>query len=188
MRYQRLPSIIGFAFLLILAGCIAHPSAVGPTHQTPMATHSSPESGDCAEWVSYYGLSGPSQTTWAPDRVSIGYTLPGDVTVLFVAFAGDGTVLGAEYESTKGYDHGVTADGDGIQLEEPLEGEHVINVVAYQDVNDNERFDMGTDERCEDENGVVETGAQTINFSRFDAADDGTPSPGSPTPTLTPTP
>jgi hypothetical protein len=148
-----------------------------------MSTHASPESGDCATWVSFYGRSGPSQTTWAPDRVSIGYTLPGDVRVLFVAFTGDGTALGAEYASTEGYDHGVTADGDGIQLEEPLEGEHVINVVAYRDVNDNERFDMGADERCEDESGVIETGPQSINFSRFDAGDDGTPSPGSPTPT-----
>lgn len=182
MRNQRLLRITGLAILILLAGCISHPSAVGPTHQTPMATHTSPESGDCAKWVSFYGLSGPSQTTWAPDRVSIGYTLPGGVSVLFVAFDGDGTVLGAEYESTKGYDHGVTADGDGVQLEEPLEGEHVINVVAYNDVNNNEQFDMGTDERCEDDNGVIETGAQTINFSQFDADDDGTPSPGSPSP------
>lgn len=188
MRLHRLPSIVGLALLLILAGCIAHPPAVGPTHQTPGATHSSPESGDCAEWVSFYGLSGSPPRTWAPDQVSIGYTLPGDVSVLFVAFDGDGTVLGTEYESTKGFAHGVTADGEGIQLEEPLQGEHVINVIAYRDVNENEQFDMGTDERCVDENGVVETGPQTINFSRFDAGEDGTPSPGSPTPTQTSTP
>lgn len=188
MRNQWPPRIIGLAILLILAGCLSHPSPVGPTHQTPMSTHTSPESGECAEWISFYGLSGPSHTTWAPDRVSIGYTLPGDVSVLFVAFAGDGTVLGAEYESTKGYEHGVTADGDGIQLEEPLEGKHAINVVAYRDVNSNEQFDMGTDQRCKDNDGVIETGPQTINFSQFDADDDGTPSPDSPTPTLTSTP
>lgn len=188
MRRQRLLRITGLALLIILAGCISHASPVGPTHQTPMSTHTSPESGDCARWVSFYGLSGPAQSTWAPDRVSIGYTLPGDVSMLFVAFDGDGTVLGTEYETTEGYEHGVTADGAGIQLDEPLEGTHVINVVAYNDINDNEQFDMGTDQRCEDEDGVIETGPKQINFSQFEAPEQGTPSPGSPTPTRTPTP
>lgn len=153
-----------------------------------MTSPNSPNSGDCARWVSFYGLSEPGQTTWAPDRVSIGYTLPGDASVLFVAFDGEGTVLGTEYESTKGYEHGVTADGAGVQLEEPLEGNHVINVIAYNDVNDNELFDSGTDERCEDQDGVIETGPKNINFSQFEYNDQGTTSPGSPTPTLTPTP
>ena len=170
----------GFTLLVLLSGCLGGGAIQTPTHQTPV---DSPERGECARWVSFYGLDGPAQRTWAPDRVSIGYTVPPGASVFFVAEA-NGSIIGSTHVSTDDLDHGVTADGDGIQLEEPLHGSHVVRVTTYSDVNGNEDFDTGIDEPCRFDGELVQTDQQRINFTRFESPPPSpSPSEASPTPT-----
>lgn len=191
MSQTRVLGIGALTVLLLLSGClgvIGHQN-LPERHQTPPA---SPDQPNCAMWVSFYGIDSPDAELWTPSQVSIGYTLPADVSVFFVV-SENGEVLGYEHESTEGVDSGVTADGDSIELDEPLTGVHEINITAYTDVNDNGQFDADTDKPCQANGELVRTGPKAINFSQFDTpGENETPSPSTPrpdeTPTLTPTP
>lgn len=114
--------------------------------------------------VSFYGLDRPGETAWAPDRIAIGYTVQENSSVFFVVFE-EGTVIGTTHVTTTDLDYGVTADGDGIPLDEPLTGSHMIRVGAYTDTNGNGNFDLGTDTPCRTDGDVVEAGSRRINFS-----------------------
>lgn len=169
MRARRTLGLVVLTLAVLTSGCLAGGVAETPTE----APQSSPEERDCAAWVAFYGLSDPAQRTWAPDRVSIGYTVPPGASVLFVASV-DGTVRGSTHVSTEGYEHGITADGDGVPLDRALNGTHEIRVTAYRDVDGDGAFDAGTDEPCRDEGERVRTDRQRIDFSQFHS---DTPSP-----------
>jgi hypothetical protein len=178
----------GTVLLVVLAGCLSGAGAPqtqptvspspGPDADTP-----TPVTDGCPSWVSFYGLGDPAVSAWAPDRVAIGYTVPADANVLFVAFD-KGSVVGTAHVSTTGLDHGVTADGDTLALEASLEGSHVIRVAAYRDADGNGQFDPETDPPCLADGEVVEAGPRRIDFDAVAAA---SPSPsGSPSPTAGP--
>ncbi len=99
------PQVLGIgavAFLLLLSGCLGflgHQN-LPERHQTPRA---SPDQPNCATWVSFYGVDSPDTGLWTPSQFSIGYTLPEDVSVLFVV-SENGEVLGSEHETTEGID------------------------------------------------------------------------------------
>jgi len=186
------PTVLGaLAVLLVLGGCLGgvsdsptRPTTAPPatTATTPTATARSPSPGataGCAKWVSFYGLGTPGETAWGPDRIAIGYTVEANASVFFVAFE-EGTVLGTTHVTTRAVDYGVTADGDGVPLDEPLTGSHVVLVRAYRDSDGNGEFDLGTDEPCRNDGTVVETDPRRINFS---AVGNG-PTPGA-SPTAT---
>jgi len=174
-------AIVGVASLLLVAGCVsgtglgqeATPTSSRTDSPTPTATPTptptvtpQPTDTDCPRWVSFYGLGGPGDAGWAPDRVAIGYTVPADASVFFVAFE-DATVVGTTHVTTEGLDYGVTADGDGIDLDAPMNGSHVIRVRAFADTDGNGEFDVGTDRPCRDGGEAVEAGPRRIDFDRF---------------------
>lgn len=169
MRAHRALGLVVLAVAVVSSGCLAGGIAETPTQPPP----ASPAESDCAAWVAFYGLSGPAQRTWAPDRVSIGYTVPPGASVLFVASV-DGTVRGWTHVSTEDDEHGITADGDGIPLEAALNGTHEVRVTTYRDVDGDDAFDPGTDEPCRYEGERVRTDRQRIDFSQFHR---DTPSP-----------
>lgn len=174
----------GLVALVLVAGCLSggaggptrspdgSPTA-GPGSPTPSPTDVSgsptpastdhPSSSACAEWVSFYGLDSPGETAWAPDRIAIGYTVDANASVHFVAFE-NGTVLGSTHVTTTDLEHGITADGDGIPLDEPLDGTHAIRIGAFADTNRNGRFDAGTDAPCRTDGRDVEAGPRRIDF------------------------
>lgn len=176
--------IAGLAVLVLVAGCLSG-GAGGPTRSpdgsptagpgsstpSPATAHESPtpsptdhrSSPGCAAWVSFYGLDTPGETAWEPDRIAIGYTVQANASVHFVAFE-NGTVLGSTHVTTTDLEHGVTADGDGIPLDEPLDGAHAIRVGAFADTNGNGRFDAGTDAPCRSDGRAVEAGPRRIDF------------------------
>lgn len=163
MRGEPARGVRWLVVLAISSGCLVGGAAQTPPHQTPPA---SPNGSECASWVAFYGLGSPAQRTWAPDRISIGYTVPPGASVFFVAFE-DETILGATHVSTEDLDHGITADGDGIPLEEPLNGSHRIHVTTYMDANENDRFDPALDRPCRSDGELVRTDSQRINFTQF---------------------
>lgn len=186
-------AIAGVAVLVVLSGCLSgngvgQPDSLTPTAaQTPTASPTVSQTG-CPSGVSFYGLGSPGETAWEPDRIAIGYTVPANASVFFVAFE-EGTVIGTTHVTTTDREHGVTADGDGIPLENALTGSHMIRVGAYRDSNANGQFDFGTDSPCRSDGNVVEAGPRRINFSTLQyrpSSTPGTPTPESSTPTKTP--
>lgn len=155
------------AGLLLFAGCLG--GVVGPsndTGSTPTTTANSPSA--CVDDVSFWGLQGPtSERLWSPDRVRIGYTLPPNASVFFVAYEDD-TVLGVTHARNGDPDYAIASDGDEIHLETALEGTHTIRVVAIADVNRNGEFDPGTDVPCHSNGALAQAGPETIDFDRFD--------------------
>lgn len=180
--------VAGVALVVVLGGCLAgagvgqpqSPNSPAPTTGTPTASPA-PATTNCANFVSFYGLDSPGKTGWAPDRIAIGYTVPANASVFFVAFE-EGTVLGTTHVTTREVGYAVTADGDGIPLDEPLAGTHTVRVAAYADSNDNGQFDAGTDAPCRTDGTPVEAGPRRIDFSTFAT----TASPNSPDGTATP--
>ncbi|MFB6184187.1 MAG: hypothetical protein ABEI96_06490 [Haloarculaceae archaeon] len=180
-RRARTAVAAAVAALVVLAGCSSGiagqgastttnpPSTTGPDGTTIDETPTATGPG-CAEWVSFYGLGGPGETTWAADRVAIGYTLTANASVFFVAET-NGTVLGTTHAGTQGLNYGVTADGDAIALDRNLTGRHRIRVVAYADADGNGEFDAETDTPCRTDGDVVAT-QQTINFSALRTSPD----------------
>lgn len=177
----------GLALLVLLAGCLSRgsvgrspssgtaptngplPSTTGGETPTPSPTSTaSPSSSTahCVNGVSFYGLDSPGETAWSSDRVAIGYTVPANASVFFVAFE-EGNVIGTTHVTTQDRGHGVTADGDVIPLDRPASGSHMIRVGAYADTNDNGRFESGTDQACRSDGHPVEAGPRRINFSTF---------------------
>lgn len=170
---QRLIVLAGI--VVLLSGCLSG-SPVGQTQSStatptatltpaPTPTETTTLSAEtCANWVSFYGLGSPGETAWEPDRIAIGYTVPANASVVFVAFE-EGAVIGTTHVRNTDLEHGVTADGDGIPLEQSLNGSHMIRVGAYADSNGNGQFDVGTDEPCRSGGQLVEAGPRRINFS-----------------------
>lgn len=117
--------------------------------------------------VSYWGLDDPNRSqTWASDTLRLGYGLPANVSVFFVAYEND-TVLGVIHIST---DESVAADGDTFTLNTKLSGMHTVNVKMYTDTNGNGAYEAGTDAVCRQNGDVVQTGAVSLNFSKFNAS------------------
>lgn len=119
--------------------------------------------------VSYWGLDDPNRSqTWASDTLRLGYGLPANVSVFFVAYEND-TILGTTHITT---DESVAADGDTFTLNTSLSGTHTVNVKLYTDTNGNGTYDPGTDAVCRqsEEGNVIQTGAVSLNFSAFNAS------------------
>lgn len=183
MRVRVSVTIGCVGLIVVLAGCLAG-TGIGGTPPTPQpSTAPGATSDGCPKWVSFYGLGSPGETLWAPDEIAIGYTVPANTSVLFVAYE-NGTVLGVNHVSTEGLEYGVTADGDRVSLGHALEGTHTLRVVAYRDVDANGEFDSGTDRPCKHDGEVVDAGPKLIDFSEIDfeppSGTEGGPPTGTP--------
>lgn len=199
MEHSQWPLAVGLTLVLLLAGCLSgtgigqSPSSPTDGLSTPMTDDPPPtpsststandnsSSAACVNSVAFYGLDTPGETAWAPNRIAIGYTVPANASIFFVAFE-EGTVIGTTHVTTRDLEHGVTADGDGIPLDRRLTGSHMIRVGAYTDTNDNGQFDFGDDMPCKSEGHPVEAGPRRVNFSSF------TEPTRTPTTTLAPVP
>lgn len=93
---------------------------------------------------------------WQSDKLRVGYELSGEADLLLVAYE-NATVLGETQITSEG---GVAADGEPIPLNNALEGSHTVRVLAYEDTNQNGKFDPENDSQCS-----VQTESITVNFS-----------------------
>ncbi|WP_267639170.1 hypothetical protein [Haloarchaeobius amylolyticus] len=122
-------------------------------------------------WVSYWG-TGNTAELWQQGNVHVGWTVPANTSMLFVAFE-EGTVLGADHVRFEGGT--VTADGAAVPIGD-LSGEHDVAVVAVVDTNENGEYDPDVDRPCQNEDGDL----VWTDWVRFDfpvgqpADDDGT--------------
>lgn len=145
--------------LLVTTACAGTGTPADPVSPTRTATDV------CADAsLAFWGLEGPATEIWQPDALRLGYTLSGDA--LLVAFE-DGAVLAWRHVGVES-GRTITADGDVLQLERPLSGEHTIRVVLYRDLDDDRTFDPDVDEPCRP---VTQAGPRTIDFDRFTDGD-----------------
>jgi len=174
-----------------MAGCIGTPA--GPVTDDPTANRTdeppdvdrerSPTEGldlrttncsDAIKWVSFYNLGNVGEyDLWTKRRAAVGYTVHGNASVFLVAYS-DGERLGADHVSTVQYDHGITADGDAVRFDEPLDGPRSIRVVAHRDLDRDGRFDPETDLACEDDGGLVATDVALVDFGDLTTETPGT--------------
>lgn len=179
LRHAALPTLFA---LLVLAGCVGFVPAHGDTttesstarttEPPPKTTVETPPPTDCGTlWVAFYAVGTDVQNRlWDPDTISIGYTVPGNASVFFVAYENgtheNGTVLGAEHvEHNTGY--GVTADGAPVELDRTLSGEHTVSVVAHADADGDDEFDRRVDPACLNDGELVQAGPSTFDFDEF---------------------
>lgn len=117
--------------------------------------------------VSYWRLNDANQTqTWSPDTLRLGYGLPANVSVFFVAYEND-TILGVNHVTT---DEAVVADGSTLRLNSELSGSHKVHVKVYHDTNENGDFDSQSDSVCHLDGKEIRTRAATLNFSEFNSS------------------
>ena len=152
------------ALLLLSAGCTTYNSPVTqPTEHAPSTASfestGTPCSGELQ--VSFWGLN--EESFWASDVVRVTYTIPANESVLLVTYV-DGNVSGVDTPGSAG----VHADGATLELDAAYSGAHQLQVVAYDDVNENDRLDVGTDRPCLDEGEIVQAGPTEIDYSRFE--------------------
>lgn len=169
---MRLALQLALVVLVLSAGCVADTPETSPTTGpasptgTPdpaTATLSPGVACDSDLWVEFWGLSDDS--LWRSDAVRVGYYLPPNTSVLFVTYV-DGDIAGTTYEHN-GYDDGFNADGARLDLEQTYDGEHRVQVVAYEDTNDSEAFERGVDQPCRADGELVQAGPTVVDFSRF---------------------
>ena len=154
------------AGLLLFAGCLG--GVGGPSNDSGSTPTTATSPSACVDDVSFWGLQGSTtERLWSPDRVRIGYTLPPNASVFFVAYEDD-TVLGVTHATNFDPDYAIASDGDVIGLKTALEGTHTIRVVAVADVNRNGEFDPATDVPCRSNGALAQAGPETIDFDRFD--------------------
>lgn len=186
--------------LAVLAGCVAGPVDSGGTATTETATESpstteteSPTETtatpvdpaapvDCGDaWVAFYGVGGDVQDRlWAPDAVSVGYTVPEETTLFFVAYVDggyeNGTVVGVERVRNR-VEYPVTGDGMAVELDRSLSGERTVRVVAHADTDGDGEFDREVDGPCRSgdggDDGLVRAGPSTFDFDEFAERTDG---------------
>lgn len=116
--------------------------------------------------VSYSGLDDPVQMrAWDPNTLRLGYGLPANVSVFFVAYEND-TILGVKHVTTNS---SVAATGETFTLNTQLSGTHTVNVMLYEDTNENGDYDPNADSLCRRNGTAVQTGPRTFNFSEFDS-------------------
>lgn len=147
--------------LLVSAGCLGGVAGGGET---------STERPDCPGYVNFY--LDRSMSDWESNLTRVKTSLPADTQILFIAFEGDAHLGTTVYETDES---GVELDGYRVPLAESLVGNHTIRVTAYVEADRDGQFDPETDRQCSDENGVVQAGPQTFNFSTVGTGD---PTPG----------
>lgn len=179
LRRAALPILLA---LVVLAGCVGfvpadgdtttEGSTVQTTEPPPKTTVETPPPIDCGDlWVSFYAVGGDVQDRiWDPDVIRIGYTLPTDASVFFVAYENgtheNGTVLGVEHDWNDG-DYPIAADGASVELGRPLSGEHTVSVVAHADADGDGEFDRQVDPACLNDGELVRAGPSTFDFDEF---------------------
>ena len=112
--------------------------------------------------VSLYGIT---DGFWSKDEIAVGLYLPPNVTVHLVALV-NGSNSGVAKASNENED-GLNIDGKEIPLKQELEGYYTVRVVAFEDTNQNDEFDMDTDHACEAEDQIIQSGLYKVNFSRL---------------------
>lgn len=115
-------------------------------------------------WVRLWGLDGEmAGRHWTPASIRLGFTIPAG-KALFVVYEA-ATILGTSHVTAG--EHGLTADGHPVQLNQRLAGEHTIRAVLYADSDGNGGFDASTDTACQTDGDPIQAGPRTINFSKF---------------------
>lgn len=115
-------------------------------------------------WGRLWGLDGEmAGRHWTPASIRLGFTIPAGEAIFVVYEAA--TILGTSHVAAG--EHGITADGHPIQLNQRLAGEHTIRVVLFADSDGNGVFDGSTDTACQADGDPVQAGPRTINFSKF---------------------
>lgn len=151
------------ALLFAATACANGVVPTGTVDATPTDTQRPSPCADAS--VAFWGLEGPAQHNWTTDSVRLGYHLSADA--LLVAFEGD-EVIGWEHVEVRG-GRAIEADGDVLQLERALAGQHTVRVVVYRDVDADGTFDAGLDEPCSLAGEPIQAGPETIDFDRFDS-------------------
>lgn len=157
--------------LIVLSSVLSGCQGAVPSGQSDNAGKLSMASGDAVECenasVSYWGLEDPNQSqTWASDTLRLGYGLPANSSIFFVAYEND-TIIGVTHIST---DESVAADGDTFTLNTQLSGEHTVTVKMYTDTNGNDTYDSDTDAVCHQNGDVIQTRTVSLNFSEFNTS------------------
>lgn len=117
--------------------------------------------------VSYWRINDTNRTqTWSPDTLRLGYGLPANMSVFFVAYEND-TILGVNHVTT---DEAVVADGSTLRLNSELSGSHTVHVKVYHDTNENGDFDSQSDSVCHLDGNEIRTRTATLNFSEFNSS------------------
>lgn len=183
-RHQLLPMRhalpVLFLLLVVSSGCATTvnqpPSTADPATpdgKTPSATATgvaetlnlSSLGTACDElYVDFWGLN--EEQFWQPDVVRVNYDVPPNTSFLLATYV-DGAVRGVSYETNE-YDDGVNVDGAELELDTPLSGEHVVQVVIYHDEDGDGQLDRDVDPPCLNDGVVVKTRPARVDFSRFD--------------------
>ena len=155
--------LVSVVLLSVLSGCAGTAPENDMKISQSKATTSTAHSQCDAASISYSG-SEDSVRTQALDSntLRLGYGLPANASVFFVAYE-NGTVIGVKHVITES---SVAATGVTFSLKTQLSGEHTVNVVVYEDTNENGDFDPNVDTMCHNNGTVVQTGTETFDFNR----------------------
>jgi hypothetical protein len=158
--------LVSIVLLSVLSGCAGsapkNDMEISKSKATASTTHSQCETAS----ISYSGSNDSVRTqTLDSNTLRLGYGLPANASVLFVAYE-NGTVLGVKHVTTES---SVAATGVTFSLNTQLSGTHTVNVVVYEDTNENGDFDPNVDTICRHNGKTVQTGADRFNFSGTDS-------------------
>lgn len=158
--------LVFIALLSVLSGC----QGAAPLDRAEDARSLSSAGGSVGcenASVSFWGLDDPNRMqTWSSDMLRLGYGLPANASVFFVAYEND-TIPGVIHVTT---DEAVAANGVTFTLNTKLSGVHTINVKVYEDTNGNGDFNPNVDTACRHDGTEVQTGPTTLNFNKFNSS------------------
>ncbi|MFC4358264.1 hypothetical protein ACFO0N_09930 [Halobium salinum] len=180
--------------LVVLTGCVGPPSSTTdgedgtssatatatsttsptPTPQPRMRAVTDPQQVDCGDAsLAIYGASYTPvfQLMWDRDVVNVGGHYPANRSLLFVVTEGD-AVLGVAHWH---HDDVAVVDGNAIELDRPLYGDHTIQVTMYEDRDGDAELDPETDVVCTRDGTPVRTDPVTVDFDEAARNDSATP-------------
>ena len=131
---------------------------------SPRGTSTRSEAQCDVNYLSFYGLdSTSSNNMWSPSTVSVSYSVGATPPGYIVVFEGD-EVLGIKESMDKPH---IVVDGNVIQLDRKLSGEHTIRVVMYTSIGGNDHFNADQATPCHSDGEIIQTEERTMNFSNF---------------------
>jgi hypothetical protein len=158
--------LVSVVLLSVFSGCAGFAPENDMTISKNKATTSTAYSQCETASISYSESKNSVRTqTLDSNTLRLGYGLPANASVFFVAYE-NGTVLGVKHITTES---SVAATGVTFSLKTKLSGKHTVNVVVYEDTNENGAFDPNVDTICRDNGTMVQTGRETFNFNETDS-------------------
>lgn len=159
----RVVVLAATALLILTAGCttVSGPSAPTTT-ESPTKEDFTSSGVSCSDdlWIEFWRLN--EEQFWEQDVVRVTYTVPSNTSILFVTYV-DGAVSGVDSPASPG-EH---ADGAIFELDSAYSGKHTVQVVVFQDTNDNGQYDTDADSPCLNDDEVVQAGPRVIDFNGY---------------------